>query len=175
MIPTDRTFAREAAMSFRELIFLILASWRLTKLVSSEAGPGNIFGRLRNWLMVQSPNNVIANEIRMGLSCPLCAGVWFSALLVGASKARAGAGFVLIMAIAGGTAAMQLIEGLYVSHSNTSASLNAILRNPYNGGMPYPPGSLPGSPPQHSHAGDVHTRSTKLHPVGGPSPAGDKE
>ncbi len=160
-------------MSFRELIFLILASWRLTKLVSSEAGPGNIFGRLRAVLQQHAPMNPIANEIRMGLGCPLCAGVWFSALLAFASRTRAGTGLVWILAIAGGTAVLQLLEGLYVTYTNTSASLSAILRSPFNGGMPYAPGSLPGSPPQHSHAGDVHTRSTKLHPVGGPPPASD--
>lgn len=60
------------------LLFLaaVLATYRLSLMVSKESGPMRIFRKLRH---LPEPRS----SAREGLSCPLCTSVWFSALVTG--------------------------------------------------------------------------------------------
>lgn len=54
-----------------------LAGWRLAELLVNEAGPGNVFGRLRGWAGVpdegiQEPRPFVGGL----LACSYCASVW---------------------------------------------------------------------------------------------------
>jgi hypothetical protein len=56
-----------------------LATWRLTSLFVSEAGPYDIFGKLRDWLGVYHDDYSQAhgtNEVARALTCIWCASVW---------------------------------------------------------------------------------------------------
>lgn len=61
------------------LILAALATYRLTLLFSKEAGPGDIFGRLRYWVGVRP--DVYSKETATGflselILCPYCLSVW---------------------------------------------------------------------------------------------------
>ena len=65
-----------------------LAAWRVTSLLSREAGPGGVFLRFRSLLGFRHaengipeawPDNVVANA----LACPLCLSVWIAAAMYG--------------------------------------------------------------------------------------------
>lgn len=60
------------------LLFLaaVLATYRLSLMVSKESGPMRVFRKLRN---IPPPKS----SAREGLSCPLCTSVWFSAAVTG--------------------------------------------------------------------------------------------
>ena len=65
-----------------ELITLSLATWRVSSLIASEAGPFNLFGRLRSLLGVFSDEdgNVYGtNELARGITCVWCCSVWVGA------------------------------------------------------------------------------------------------
>lgn len=55
-----------------------LATYRLSIMVSKEAGPGFIFRKLR-----RAPDPKKHPSVKAGLSCPLCVSVWFSAAITG--------------------------------------------------------------------------------------------
>lgn len=55
-----------------------IATYRLSVMVSLEAGPGFIFRKLR-----RVPDAKKHPAVKEGLSCPLCVSVWFSALVTG--------------------------------------------------------------------------------------------
>ena len=62
-----------------DLVVLILAAWRLTSLLSSEAGPFAILDRLRHAAGVRYDSGGIPfglNELARGLVCPWCLSVW---------------------------------------------------------------------------------------------------
>ena len=62
-----------------DLVVLILAAWRLTSLLSSEAGPFAILDRLRHAAGVRYDSDGIPfglNELARGLVCPWCLSVW---------------------------------------------------------------------------------------------------
>lgn len=58
------------------LIFVasVIAVFRISTTFSLESGPGRIFKKLRNVPDAKS-------SAKEGLSCPLCLGVWFSAIV----------------------------------------------------------------------------------------------
>jgi hypothetical protein len=61
--------------------FLIaaLAVYRLSLLISKEAGPFDMFGRFRTWAGVefdQYSNPYATNQFAEGLLCPFCVSVW---------------------------------------------------------------------------------------------------
>jgi len=65
-----------------ELLILILATWRLSSLLVSEAGPGDVFARLRHWAGVRyddvgQPYGI--NLLARGLVCVWCVSVWIGA------------------------------------------------------------------------------------------------
>lgn len=62
-----------------EILILILATWRLTSLLSSEAGPYAILDRLRHVAGVRYDSQGTPfgeNELARGLVCPWCLSVW---------------------------------------------------------------------------------------------------
>lgn len=66
-------------MSPELLIIAALAVYRLTLLFSREAGPGDIFGRLRARMGVRYDEHSQpygSNWLSEGILCPLCTSVW---------------------------------------------------------------------------------------------------
>ena len=58
-------------MQFYWLILGILAVWRISYLLTAEAGPWNLLGRIRQWL-----EKAFRTELP---SCLYCLGVWIAA------------------------------------------------------------------------------------------------
>lgn len=61
------------------LLVLALATYRLTLLLNNEAGPGDIFGKLRTWSGVrydQYSNPYATGWLSEGILCPYCLSVW---------------------------------------------------------------------------------------------------
>jgi hypothetical protein len=74
------------------LVLAVLATYRLAQLLSFEAGPFNVFGKIRHWLVDQSIRSIksrkqtahkIWNTLAQGAECPYCCGVWFAAVTAG--------------------------------------------------------------------------------------------
>ncbi len=61
-------------MNPADFILAILATFGLSDLLANEKGPGNLFVEIRTW-----PSNA---NVRQGLACSICQGVWWSALIV---------------------------------------------------------------------------------------------
>jgi len=62
----------------------VLATWRLSSLFAREAGPFNVFGRLRVLLYRQSVYNrlrVLFGTLSDGINCMWCNSVWAGLLL----------------------------------------------------------------------------------------------
>lgn len=60
-------------------IVAALAVYRLSLLISKEAGPFEIFARFRTWAGVafdQYSNPYATNQFAEGLLCPFCVSVW---------------------------------------------------------------------------------------------------
>ena len=65
------------------ILILILATWRLARLLADEAGPFDILGRLRHLAGVRyddvgSPYG--SNELARGLMCVWCSSVWIGGI-----------------------------------------------------------------------------------------------
>lgn len=63
----------------------VLAVWRLTMLVTTEAGPGDILVKGREWLGVSHDENGVPfawEGIGVVLSCFWCASVWVAAVVM---------------------------------------------------------------------------------------------
>lgn len=61
------------------LIVAYLATYRLTLLISKEAGPFDIFGRFRSWIGIkfdQYSNPYATNQFAEMVLCPFCLSVW---------------------------------------------------------------------------------------------------
>lgn len=65
-------------MSVTTLLFIaaVLATYRLSLMVSKESGPMRMFRKLRG-----IPNK--KSSLKEGLACPLCTSVWFAAPIAG--------------------------------------------------------------------------------------------
>ena len=66
-------------MSIETLLIVALAVYRLSLLISKEAGPFDMFGRLRTLAGVrfdQYSNPYATNQFSEGLLCPFCVSVW---------------------------------------------------------------------------------------------------
>lgn len=72
-------------------ILALLATYRLTLLVSKEAGPFDMFGRLRTWTGVkydQYSNPYGTGQLSQMILCPYCTSVWI------------GIGFTILVGVA---------------------------------------------------------------------------
>lgn len=68
-------------MTIEALLIAILATYRLTYMLNSEAGPADIFGRLRTRVGVrydEFSNPVATNWLAEGILCYFCLSVWIS-------------------------------------------------------------------------------------------------
>lgn len=66
-------------MSLETIIILALATYRLSLLISKEAGPFDMFGRFRSWAGVtydQYSNPQSTGELSAAILCPFCLSVW---------------------------------------------------------------------------------------------------
>ena len=80
-----------------EFVKIVLASARLSEMISLERGPYNLFGRLRNSL--EDSNTVVAQEIRMAIDCPYCLSIWVAAILILISHNRLGQNIIDMFAV----------------------------------------------------------------------------
>jgi hypothetical protein len=67
-----------------DIIILILTTWRLTSLLTSEDGPFGIFERLRKLAGVRYDGDGLpfaTNEVAKAFTCPWCLSVWVGAAL----------------------------------------------------------------------------------------------
>lgn len=68
-------------MSIELLIVAFLAIYRLTLMLNSEPGPGDIFGRFRTFIGVrfdQYSNPIATNWVAEGVLCFYCLSVWIA-------------------------------------------------------------------------------------------------
>lgn len=66
-------------MTTEQLVIALLAVYRLTSMLNNEAGPGDIFGRLRTRIGVrfdQYSNPYGTNWVAEGVLCFYCLSVW---------------------------------------------------------------------------------------------------
>jgi hypothetical protein len=71
-------------ITFTELLIFSLATWRVSSLFVSEAGPFRLFVRVREWAGITHDDNddvvTIPDTLRAGvLSCVWCFSVWAGA------------------------------------------------------------------------------------------------
>lgn len=62
-----------------ELIMLGLAVWRLTSLLKDEAGPWNVFGKLRSLLRTENEESFFGKLF----GCHFCLSMWSAAITYG--------------------------------------------------------------------------------------------
>ena len=79
-------------MKLIELVILALGVWRIANLFANEAGPANMFGRIREWAEDHSSYEMDFNKnleytkkydkgsFIDGLSCEWCNSVWFGTI-----------------------------------------------------------------------------------------------
>ncbi len=86
------------------LVILVLAVFRLTRLLVSENGPGDVFDLFRQWAGCYDYGADGRPLTQLGriLSCPYCAGVWVAAFLVILSLIPYVSFVVYWLAVAGG-------------------------------------------------------------------------
>lgn len=60
------------------LVLGCLATWRLTSLLSLEAGPFHALLKFRSWVRREAPKKAHLGE---GVTCPYCSSVWMSAIV----------------------------------------------------------------------------------------------
>lgn len=66
-------------MTLEYLLIAALATYRLSLLISKEAGPFDLFGRFRTWAGVtydQYSNPVASGQLSEAILCPFCLSVW---------------------------------------------------------------------------------------------------
>jgi hypothetical protein len=67
-------------MTITELFVIgMIASYRLTLLIHEEAGPWDIFGKLRDRIGIrydERSNRVATNELAKMVLCPYCLSIW---------------------------------------------------------------------------------------------------
>jgi len=69
-------------MDIIDLIVYGLAIWRISSLFVNEAGPGNIFLKLREWAGIQFDGDMVPETFIAGvLSCTWCFSIWASFFL----------------------------------------------------------------------------------------------
>lgn len=61
-----------------------LAVWRAAHMVAKEAGPANVFQRLRDgaWALSQKPDPVLPQWVPEGIECPSCTSLWAAVFLL---------------------------------------------------------------------------------------------
>lgn len=86
------------------LVVLVLAVFRLTRMLVDEEGPGDVFALLRQWAgcYEYGHNGRPVTQLGRILSCPYCAGVWVAVFLVALSLIPYVSFVVYWLAVAGG-------------------------------------------------------------------------
>lgn len=56
-------------MTFLDFLEMVLATFRLTVMVTKESGPGWLFKHLRRWVKREAPKKTHMDE---GIECPWC-------------------------------------------------------------------------------------------------------
>lgn len=90
-------------MTFLHLLILVLATFRLTLLLTKDSGPGWVMKKFRSFVRRKAPKKAHLDE---GVSCPWCASIWFGIIITAGDFTMAGnrwfEGVVLAMALSGG-------------------------------------------------------------------------
>lgn len=66
-------------MSNEILLITLLATYRITLLISKERGPFDMLGRFRTWAGIkfdEYSNPIATGELSEGILCPYCLSVW---------------------------------------------------------------------------------------------------
>lgn len=87
-------------MTPMEFLLLVLATWRVARMLALEEGPFGVFAETRK---LSSPDTWWGR----GFRCPLCAGFWVALLLTGVTLTL-GPILVFWWGVAGGAAIIQL-------------------------------------------------------------------
>jgi len=88
----------------KRLLELGLATYRLTSLLSREAGPFDVFVNFRSWAGVYDigPDKKPVTVLGRMVECPYCMGVWVAmALTLLPRKNRLVGWFITMLAVAG--------------------------------------------------------------------------
>lgn len=95
----------------QNLLFDILATYRLTRLIALEDGPGDFLVELRSRLGAYDygADGRASTSLGRGISCPLCVGVYIAALMLLLRRVPCAHYFKLWLAIAGGQSILQRI------------------------------------------------------------------
>jgi hypothetical protein len=103
------TFTLELAV---RVVISALASYRIARMVALETGPFALFSRFRGWVNIEQARKHGPKEtwVTEGFSCPLCVGVYVSALILGLSYVDYVNFAVLWLAVAGLQTALQKQE-----------------------------------------------------------------
>lgn len=86
-----------------ELLFIItaLATFRLARMVTQEAGPGDVFGRFRRWLDNRYQGRKTEGTIHQLFHCSHCLGFWLAFVVFAVGQSGIGRVLVLVIAVAG--------------------------------------------------------------------------
>jgi hypothetical protein len=103
------TFTLELAV---RVVIASLASYRLARMVALETGPFALFSRFRGWVNIEQAVKHGPKEtwVTEGFSCPLCLGIYSSALMLALTYLDYVNLLVLWLAIAGLQVAFQKQE-----------------------------------------------------------------
>ena len=96
-----------------QLLISILAAYRLAQLVSVDAGPFDMFKRLRLLCGQIAYEHKNLKTLADLVNCPFCTGVWFALAITIAVQPECW--FVYWMAVAGGQALLQTLGGRYAT------------------------------------------------------------
>lgn len=87
---------------------MILATYRIARMISKEAGPFEVFTRIRSYLDRRFPDHWISD----GVYCPLCVSFWAGFFVVGLSFFFIGKLIILALALSGASVLLTIkIEG----------------------------------------------------------------
>jgi len=97
-----------------DFLILILATWRVTSLLSSEAGPYAVLDKLRHAAGVRYADDgtpQAGNELAKALICPWCLSVWVGLALGAAWLVWPGGVFCIALPLAL-SAGVIIVEGI---------------------------------------------------------------
>jgi hypothetical protein len=99
-----------------ELLKLLIASfatWRMSSLLAREAGPFNMFGRIRIFLFRRTFSNTrlsaLYQTLSDGIGCMWCNSVWVSAVVALTLSSNLVQWFTLVMALSAGVIMIEKI------------------------------------------------------------------
>lgn len=96
-------------MNLSQIVITGLASFRLTNLISKEAGPWDVFVIFRSWAGVYDigPDKKPIGFLGKMIECPFCLGIWISFFLLILPPSKLRKYFINFLAIAGIQVALQ--------------------------------------------------------------------